>query len=96
MIVHPFIQYGLPSGSGPYPKNKALINDQRLFFFEAIFACCFHFLGFFNHPSMRNAFAHDFRMLLCGHRRYSHQIFQQGTIGIVVLDNTTQVLHSYR
>lgn len=59
--------------------------------FEDIFARCFQFFRFFQHPAMCDALAHDLRMLFRSHRRRSHQVFQQGDIGVVVFNETAQV-----
>ncbi|MBZ2206359.1 hypothetical protein I4X03_003685 [Massilia sp. R798] len=43
----------------------------------------FQFFRFFKHAAMLDALAHHFRVLLGGHRRSSHQVFQLRGIGVV-------------
>lgn len=46
------------------------------------------FLGVLDHPAVRNAFAHELGVLLCSHRRRSHQFLQLRGAGVIVLNDT--------
>lgn len=89
--------FGLRNIPRKMPKVDAR-NEKRAEFrafylqtFENIFAGRFQFFGFFHHPAMCDAFAHDLRMLFRRHWRRCHQVFQQGDIGVVVFNETAQV-----
>lgn len=71
--------------------KKRGISRFYLQAFENIFAGSFQLFGFFHHPAMCDAFAHDLRMLFRRHWRRCHQVFQQCDIGVVVFNETAQV-----